>query len=139
MIYKPLTGANLQQIQACMRYVHCVMIDEISMVSNLTLLHVHLRLTEIFGRKEGNNTWFGSQNVIVFGDLLQLPPVKGEEVFIGLTEKQIKAAIGSMSTDISLWSYFSYDELTINQRQKNDTNAQFKDCLSRIRIGFRYN
>ena len=51
MIYKPLTGAKLQQIQACMRYVHCVMIDEISMVSNLTLLHVHLRLTEIFGFK----------------------------------------------------------------------------------------
>ena len=49
--YKPLAGANLQQCQACMRSVHCVMIDEISMVSNLTLLHIHLRLSEIFGSK----------------------------------------------------------------------------------------
>ncbi|CAL4231362.1 unnamed protein product [Meganyctiphanes norvegica] len=136
MTYKPLTGANLQQIQACMRYVHCVMIDEISMVSNLTLLHVHLRLTEIFGRRKERNNWFGSQNVIVFGDLLQLPPVKGDEVFVSLSENQVKTAIGTMSTELSLWSHFNYDELTINQRQKNDDNAEFKECLSRIRIGF---
>ena len=126
----------MPQIQGYMRHVHCVMIDEISMVSNLTLLHVHLRLTEIFGGRKGKNNWFGSQNVIVFGDLLQLPPVKGEEVFVSLSEKQVKAAIGTISTNLSLWSHFSYDELTINQRQKNDENAQFKDCLARIRIGF---
>ena len=132
MIYKPLTGAKLQQIQACMRYVHCVTIDEISMVSNLTLLHVHLRLTEIFGLQRGNNNWFGSQNVIVFGDLLQLPPVKGEEVFLGLSENKVKDHIGTVSAPLSLWSNFSYDELTINQRQKNDSNAEFKNCLSRI-------
>ena len=131
LTYLPLTGAKLQQIQACMRHVNCVMIDEISMVSNMTLLHIHLRLTEIFG----NNNWFGLQNVIVFGDLLQLPPVKGEEVFLSLTEDQVKSATGMMSTNLSLWSHFLYDELTLNQRQKNDTNAKFKDCLSRIRIG----
>ena len=135
MNYKPLTGPNLQQIQACMRYVHCVIIDEISMVSNLTLLHVHLRLTEIFGRKKGHDNWFGSQNVIVFGDLLQLPPVKGDEVFLSLSENQVKSAIGMMSTDLSLWSHFKYDELEINQRQKYDDNTEFKECLSRIRLG----
>ena len=134
MTYKPLTGAKLQQIQACMRYVYCVMIDEISMVSNMTLLHVHLRLNEIFGCRNGS--LFGSQVVIVFGDLLQLPPVKGEEVFLSLSEKQIKAAIGMMSKNLSLWSHFSYDELKINQRQKNDDNSQFKECLSRLRVGF---
>ena len=40
-----------------------------------------------------------------------------------------------MSTDLSLWSHFEYDELKINQRQKNDDNAEFKECLSRIRLG----
>ena len=118
-----------------MRHVHCVMIDEISMVSNLTLLHIHLRLSEIFESRNRNNGWFGSQNVIVFGDLLQLPPVKGDEVFVKLSEMQIKAAIGAISTNLNLWTYFGYDELTINQRQKHDDNAQFKECLSRIRIG----
>ena len=135
MTYKPLTGPKLQQIQAYMRYVHCVIIDEISMVSNLTLLHIHLRLSEIFGNKGTNNNWFGSQNIIVFGDLLQLPPVKGDEVFVALSEKQVKAATGMMSTDLSLFSYFNYDELNVNQRQKNDDNADFKDCLSCIRKG----
>ena len=61
LTYLPLTGPKLQQIQACMRYVNCVMIDEIFMVSNMTMLHIHLRLTEFFG----NNNWSGSQNVIV--------------------------------------------------------------------------
>ena len=60
--------------------------------------------------------------------------MKGE-VFLGLSEKQVKDAIGTVSTPLSFWSYFSYDELTINQRQKNDSNAEFKNCLSRIRIG----
>ena len=105
------------------------------MVSNLTLLHIHLRLTEIFGCKRGNNNWFGSQNVIVFDDLLQLPPVKGDEVFIPLSEAKVKETTGAISTQLSLWSHFSYDELTINQRQKNDSNAEFKNCLSRIRTG----
>ena len=135
MTYKPLTGPNLQQIQAYVRHIHCVIIDEISMVSNITLLHIHLRLTEIFGCNRTNNNWFGSQNVIVFGDLLQLPPVKGDEVFVSLSEKQVKAAIGMLSTDLSLFSYFGYDELNVNQRQKDDDNAEFRDCLSRIRKG----
>ena len=133
--YKPLTGAKLQQIQAFMRNVHCVMIDEISMVSNMTLLHIHLRLSDIFGCQYGNNNWFGSRNVIVFGDLLQLPPVKGDEVFIDLSEKQVKETTGMISTNLSLFSHFEYEELTINQRQKNDINADFKACLMRVRIG----
>ena len=64
-----------------------------------------------------------------------MPSVKGDEVFISLTENQVKEAIGMISTNLSLWSQFNYDELTINQRQKNDNNADFKDCLSRIRKG----
>ena len=115
MRYKPLTGPKLQQIQALMKNVHCVMVDEISMVSNLTLLHVHLRLSDIFRCKYGNENWFGSQNVVVFGDLLQLPPVKGDEVFINLSEKQVKEITGMMSTNLSLFSHFEYEELTINQ------------------------
>ena len=135
MTYNPLTGAKLQQIQAFMRYVNCVLIDEISMVSNMTLLHIHLRLSDIFRYQYGNKNWFGSRNVIVFGDLLQLPPVKGGEVFIPLSEKQVKETTGMISTNLDLFSHFEYEELTINQRQKNDINADFKACLMRIRIG----
>ena len=51
LTYNPLTGAKLQQIQAFMRNVHCVIIDEISMVSNVTLLHAHICLTDIFMQK----------------------------------------------------------------------------------------
>ena len=54
-------------------------IDEISMVSNKTLLNVHKRLCEIFGCTEAN--FFAGTTVLLLGDLLQLPPVKAQQVF----------------------------------------------------------
>ena len=54
-----------------------LIIDEVSMVSNLNLAYIHLRLDEIFARDQ----WFGSVNVLFVGDILQLPPVNGAPVF----------------------------------------------------------
>ena len=45
-----------------------VIIDEVSMLSNLNLAYIHLRLEELFG---GSN-WFVFMNVLFIGDLLQL-------------------------------------------------------------------
>ena len=57
-----------------------VIIDEVSMFSNLNLAYIHLRLEELYGGTE----WFGSINVMFVGDLLQLPPVNGDPVFCKL-------------------------------------------------------
>ena len=43
-----------------------IIIDEISMVSNDLLFYIHLRLTEIFGTKNGE--LFGDLSVIAVGD-----------------------------------------------------------------------
>ena len=59
--------------------VSVVIIDEISMVSNILLLNIHLRLCEIFGVKQ--STPFAGKMVIVCGDLFQLPPVFGARVY----------------------------------------------------------
>ena len=58
-----------------MRNVTLVSIDEISMVSNVTLLYIHLQHTEIFQTQEVEDGWFGNRNMLLLGDLLQVPPV----------------------------------------------------------------
>lgn len=49
-----------------------VIIDEVSMLSNLNLAYIHLRLEKIFG---DSPNWFGAINVLFVGDILQLPPI----------------------------------------------------------------
>ena len=49
------------------------------MVSNVMLLHVHLKLVKIFGCTY--NTAFAGITVIAVGDFMQLPPVKARCVY----------------------------------------------------------
>ena len=70
--YYPLQQEQLTTIRATLRDVKLIIIDEVSMVSSLVLLYIHLRLTEIMS----TNEFFGGISIIVFGDFLQLPPVK---------------------------------------------------------------
>lgn len=75
--FKELKSAHLNVKQYLFQNVKLIIIDEISMVSNITLAKMHRRLTEI---KE-NNEIFGNVNMLVFGDLLQLPSVNAPYVF----------------------------------------------------------
>ena len=54
-----------------------VIIDEVSMVSSLNLTYIHMRMNDLFESDE----WFGGKNVLFVGDILQLPPVRGQPVF----------------------------------------------------------
>ena len=58
-----------------------IIIDEISMVSNDLLFHVHLRLTEIFG-SVNDQTLQPFVSVITVGGLFQLPPVGGKPLYV---------------------------------------------------------
>ena len=75
--YRPLSRSDhaLKATRDVMRNVTLVSFDEISMVSNVTLLYIHLRLTEIFQTQEVEDGWFGNRNMLFLGDLLQVPPV----------------------------------------------------------------
>jgi len=56
-----------------------IIIDEISMVANSRLLHIHQRLTDIYGTP--SSQLFANLTVIVVGDLYQLPPIKSFPVY----------------------------------------------------------
>ena len=57
------------------------------MISDVVLLHIHLRFAEIFDSSDLEDGWFGRKPVVVLGDLLQLssvnadPPLKKNKRF----------------------------------------------------------
>ena len=92
-----------------------IIIDEVSMLFNLNLAYIHLRLEELFG----GTKWFCLINVMFVGDLFQLLPVNGDPVFCKLNSKAV-TKLGCMGSG-NIWKHtVTYDELTINERQKND-------------------
>ena len=106
-----------------------LIIDEVSMVSNLNLAYIHLHLDEIFARDD----WFGGMNVLSVGDILQLPPVHGAPVFDRITNRSVAPKLGRM-TSVNIWQdTVVYDELTINERQKKDQVFSF--MLDEVRRG----
>ena len=55
-----------------------IIIDEVSMVSNILLLHINQRLVEIFGCN--SNIDFTGLTVIFCGDFFQLPPIQARPI-----------------------------------------------------------
>ncbi|CAH2107698.1 unnamed protein product [Euphydryas editha] len=78
MTYKKITGQRLENERRKWRYINWLIIDEISMVSYENLRIIHLRLQEY----KNNDKLFGGVNILVFGDIFQLPPVKGHWCFV---------------------------------------------------------
>ena len=70
----PLSDKMRSMLRNRLSEVKVLIIDEVSMVSNELLLHIDLRLTEIFASK--GKFPFAGITVIAVGDFLQLPPVK---------------------------------------------------------------
>ena len=123
-------GKNaLKVMRSSLSKLRVLIIDEVSMVSNLNLAYIHLRLDEIFARDQ----WFGGVNVLFVGDILQLPPVNGASVFERITNKSVASKLGCM-TSVNIWQdTVLYDELTINERQKSD--LVFSSMLDEVRRG----
>lgn len=132
--YAELSDIALQQLRNELGNVKLFIIDEISMVSNSMLLFIHLRLQEIYNSFQKDDGWFGGINILLFGDLLQLPPVTPNCPFVTIPAARVSQIRPSMACDINLWKdLFSYDELTINVRQQSDRS--YANILSRIRLG----
>ena len=116
-------------MKTTLRNVKLFILDEVSMVSSLNLVYMHMRLDKLFG----GTKWFGGKNMLFFGDLLQLEPVNGTTIFESVRQKQIVHKLGSVAS-VNIWRYcVQYDELTINQRQKSE--PQFSAMLNDIRVG----
>ena len=87
-----------------------LIIDEISMVSNVTLLHIHQRLQEIFGTS--GSLLFGGKSIIAFGDLFQLEPIRSKPVFENYKDDTLNIC--------HPWHVFQMIELRKVMRQKDD-------------------
>ena len=90
--YWSLPKESQKVMRANLRRPKLLIIDEVSMLSNLNLAYIHLRLEEIFG---DTTNWFGATNVLFVGDILQLPQVNGQPVFARLDNKAIGRRLGA--------------------------------------------
>lgn len=111
-----------------LKEVSTIIIDEISMVRS-DIFEKMDRILKIINRSEKP---FGGKQIILFGDLFQLPPVvtKKEE------SKYLVDKFGGVHffcTDAYKKGNFRFIELTINHRQKED--EEYFSLLNRIRIG----
>ena len=132
--YRPLSDDALKIVRDKLHNVVMFIFDEVSMISNITLLYMHLRLSEIFQTEEAKDGWFGRQNLLFLGDLLQLPPVFEGPVYSSVSSELATKLTGSVGT-VDLWrNLFSYEALTINMRQKDE--KEFVAILSRVRLGY---
>ncbi|GBP26517.1 ATP-dependent DNA helicase RRM3 [Eumeta japonica] len=114
----PLSGNYLRIMRQQWHQTEFLIVDEISMVSYQMLCMMDARLRQI---KNCENEFFGGVNVLLFGDLLQLPPIK--------RFKQPE----HLQPATHLWRLFTLCELTENMRQQGDQT--FIDILNALRVG----
>src|SRR5205085_8262623 len=74
--YKTLLFTDVS-LQNEMRNIETLIIDEVSMVS----ASLFTFLSDVFAKLHNSHKPFGGINVLVVGDLCQLPPVNGTGVF----------------------------------------------------------
>lgn len=80
-----LSSERLNEKRVLMSNCRLLIIDETSMCSNILLTKIHLRLSEI----RDSDVVFGGMNVLMFGDLMQLPPVQAARIFEPLPAHQV--------------------------------------------------
>lgn len=111
------------QMRLLLSELKLLVIDEISMVSNTALHHIHQRLKEIFGTS--TSQLFAGLSVIALGDLYQLPPIQRKPVFEDYKNEALNL--------YHPWHVFKMIELTEIMRQKDD--QPFIELLNRFRTG----
>ena len=122
--YTPLRGKTLAKLRELFKSVRFLIIDEVSMVSIHTFIHVHRRLCEIKNTTNDASSYFGNLHIITFGDMYQLKPVCGSYIFQDHEDLQL----------CHIWkNLFHFHQLQTNYRQKDDNT--YLDILNRARLG----
>ena len=122
--YISLSDKNRDLFRNIYNNLQIVIIDEFSMMKSDQLYQIHQRLCEI---KE-NDEPFGKCSVILFGDLMQLKPVRGAYIF----EKPKFEKYSQVFDVFNLWEMFDSIELEQNHRQGDD--MVYAEVLNRIRF-----
>ena len=114
------------QLQANLRHLKVLIVDECSMLLQDLLLQVHVQLCIAKGEDYRIAVPFGGVSIIACGDLFQLPPVHHPPIFIS-KEK------GIHGLNTNLWKLFKIYELTQIVWQVNE--HKFTSLLARFRKG----
>jgi hypothetical protein len=118
---KDLDESTLTQLRSKLLGTKLIIIDEISMVSNIMLQHIDQRLRQVFRTNEE----FGGLSIIVVGHLRQLRPICGAYPF----EKRR----GREALDNYLWKKFQVFELDEIMRQQGE--LEFCKALNNMSEG----
>ena len=100
------------QFKNQLKMIDTIIIEEISMVSSQLLEFI----SNMFATIHNNNLAFGGINVVLFGDLAQLPPVTGSPIFKS-----------------SIWKLFY--PLFLRQPHRQRGQSEFYHMLENIRLG----
>jgi ATP-dependent exoDNAse (exonuclease V) alpha subunit len=110
-----------------LKNVNTIIIDEISMVRADTFDKIDKILRTI----NGNDKPFGGKQILIFGDLFQLPPIAKREEIKFLTDRY--GGVYFFQSEAYKKGSFNFVELSINHRQKDD--VFFYEILNRVREG----
>ena len=117
-----LPHERLSTLQYKLNYLKLIIIDEISMVSNKMLKHIHERLKQIFGTPD--SMLYAGISLIKVGDLYQIPPIKAKHIFSEYENDCFNIS--------HLWSVFEMSKLDQITCQQGDD--EFTKLLNRVRI-----
>jgi len=116
----PLSFEVAQQYRTLFKFVKVLIIDKVSMIGAELLAQIDSRLKQITSNFNDN---FGGLDIVLIGDLRQLPPVRATPIF-----KQPKQThIGQI-----LWCNLKLYQLTQVMRQ---SNIMFLSLLTKIGDG----
>ena len=108
------------QMRMSLTELKLIIIDEISMVSNIGLLHIHQRLKEIFATP--SSELFAGISILAVGDFYQLPPIRSATVFSNYKNDAFNL--------YHPWHVFKMTELKQIMRQRDD--LAFTELLNRV-------
>ena len=120
-----LAPKKLAEFREHLQDLKVIIIDEMSLVKSDVLYQIHRRLMEIFQSED----LFANKTIMLVGDLLQLPPVKGKCIF--QTPNDHKFA--TLCQEADLWKQFEVFELCHNHRQGEGNT--WASILNEIREG----
>jgi hypothetical protein len=119
--YRKLQWSNLSTLRNQLHGVEWILVDEFSMVGKRMLQFIHQRLQEV----QTNQRPFGGMNMVLFGDLHQLQPVKDGWIF-----EDMGGPYGALAPNI-FKENFRLFELEEIMRQREDKT--FAEALNRLR------
>jgi hypothetical protein len=120
-----LSDKKLDQYRSSFENLHLIIIDEVSMLSADMLYKIHRRLCEVLQ----SHDLFAGKSIVLVGDLLQLPPVKGNYVF----DEPRNDAFKVFHQISPLWEIFEPIVLKHNHRQGD--GKSWANTLNRLRRG----